>query len=370
MTKIFSIIIIGLCHISAFGQYNFTIEISSHTLSGKKIYLNIFNNHNYIPTQIDSFLFKNGHITINGQVNQPSNFAGFYILDKKYVTTHFVIDSGKNNISLELPDGQSKALKIKSDSKGDHIFDEIEKISMDKIDHYPKPTRVNGYLKIPEDLMEEIIQAQLNRLEAYPTDFGSLIYLYHISRMNDRPDDAKKVLATLATFSDNLRTSTLGKQLYTEETDLINNKIASGAGNKALIFDVRDINNLPFSNSFLMGQNYMIVFSATWCGPCQQQLPKLKKLYQTYKQKGLKVIYFNNDNNVARWKEHVSVNKLDWINVSERLRPSESKIQKSFGVYSIPTCLIVNKDGLIIYNSDQIDPGIDHIENYLKKILD
>lgn len=100
-----------------------------------------------------------------------------------------------------------------------------------------------------------------------------------------------------------------------------------------------------------------------------EKLPKLKELYRTYKKKGLKVIYFNNDDNVTRWKEHVLVNKLDWINVSERLKPSASKIQKSFGVYAIPTCLIVNKEGVIVYNSDETDPGLDHIESYIKRAI-
>lgn len=79
------------------------------------------------------------------------------------------------------------------------------------IDHYPKPTRVNGYLNIPAELMEQIVQAQLKALEAYPTDFVSLIYLYHISRGTDKPDNAKNVLATLATFNDNIRSSEVGK---------------------------------------------------------------------------------------------------------------------------------------------------------------
>lgn len=370
MKKLLLALFIGLCYISAFGQYNFTLEISSRTLSGKKIHLNIFNNRNYIPIQLDSFLFKSDHLTITGQVSQPSNFASFFVLDKGQSTsTLFVLDSGKNNISLELPDGRSKFLTLKSDARGNHIYEEMNKIP-DEIDNYSKPIRTaDGRLNMTDELMEEITKRALKGLQTYPTDFGSLLYLYHISRWTARPDNAKEVLATLATFSDNLRNSALGKQLYTEETDLINNKNVSSPGNQVPIFNVRDINNLPFSNSSLKGQNYMIVFSATWCGPCQLELPKLKKLYQAYKKKGLKVIYFNNDDDVARWKKHVTENKLSWINVSERLKPSKSKIQESFGVYDIPTCLIINKEGVIVYNSDKTDPGMDHIESYIKRVI-
>lgn len=157
--------------------------------------------------------------------------------------------------------------------------------------------------------------------------------------------------------------------MFTEAADLIRNKIAASAGNEVKTFTISDLNNNQFTNSSLKGEPYIIVFSATWCGPCQLQLPKLKSLYDAYKGKGLKVIYFNDDNDVTRWKEHVSKNELTWINVSEKLKPSISKIPKSFGVYSIPTCLVINKQGTIIYNSDQNDPGIKEIESYIKEVI-
>ena len=96
----------------------------------------------------------------------------------------------------------------------------------------------------------------------------------------------------------------------------------------------------------------------------------LKALYQKYKGKGLKVIYFNNDDDVERWKKHVLVNKLDWINVSERLKPAMSKIQRSFGVYAVPTCLLVDKKGIIVYNSDQNDAALKQLESHIKKTID
>ena len=359
-----------MCYISAFSQYKFTIEIKTQTLSNSKIYLNIFNNQNFFSITRDSFLIENGHHIISGQVKQPSNFAALVVSYKgKDIEANFVLDSGKNNVSLELPNGEFKSLTLHSDARGYHIFNELNNLFLETATRYKEHTRVNGYLKIPGELNDQIKRVQLKRLETYPNDFASLIYLYRISRTDAIPNSAKNNLATLAKFSDDLRNSELGKQLYTEETNLINNKIAASAGNEVLTFKIRDINNRLFSNSSLKGQPYIIVFSATWCGPCQLQLPKLKKLYQIYKQKGLKVIYFNDDDNVIRWQEHVSKNKLTWINVSEKLKPSVSKIPKSFGVYAIPTCLIVNKKGIIVYNSDQSDPDINHIENYIKKVI-
>jgi len=370
MKRLFLSFLIGMSYVSTFSQYKFTLEIETKTLSNAKGALNIFNNQNFIPLGKDSFVLVDGHATINGQVKQPSNFAALVVSYKgKNIATNFVIDSGKNNISIEVPDGEFKFLTLNSDARGCIIYNELSNIFVEAVANYPKPAGFKGYFERPLELDEQIKRDQLKRLEAYPNDYGSLLYLYGISRLDAMPSSAKVNLATLAKFSEDIRNTPLGKQLYEEETSLINNKIVAGAGKEVPIFKVPDIKNNLFSNSSLKGQPYIIVFSATWCGPCQKQLPKLKKLYQIYKQKGLKVIYFNDDDNVVRWKEHVSKNKLTWINVSEKLKPSVSKISKSFGVYAIPTCLVVDKRGMIVYNSDESDTGISRIESYIKKVI-
>lgn len=193
--------------------------------------------------------------------------------------------------------------------------------------------------------------------------------MYRISRSDAEPAYSKNNLTTFAKFSDEIRNSEAGKQLYEENTALINNKAATREGNEVKVFTITDINNKSFSNTFLKGKPYMIVFSAMWCGPCQDQLPMLKNLYDKYKQNGLKVIYFNDDDDTKRWKDHVSKNKLTWINVSEKLKANKSKIPKSFGVYAIPTCLVIDRKGTIVYNSDQSDPSLIEIEQYIKQVV-
>jgi len=365
MKLLLTTILLCFC-ISGFSQYNFTIKANSTSLSGKKIYFELYNNHNFIPLRSDSLTFENGQIKIEGQLDQFSSFARFDTRDKersKYAT--FVIDSGDNNISLELPNETSKILTLKSDVKGNHISDELNDIFTRKAES----TKVNGYYKVTPALSTQIFNEQLKKLQEYPNDFGGILLLYRLGRMDYSLAFAKNILETLSAFSEPMRNSTLAKKLYDEKTQLINSVKSAKIGNQASEFKVKDVNNQMFSNSALKGQNYLIVFSATWCGPCQLQLPKLKEMYRKYKSKGLKVIYFNNDDDVVRWKKHVQSNKLDWINVSERLKPAVSKIQRSFGVYAVPTCLLVNKAGTIVYNSDEMDTELDQLESYLRKTI-
>jgi thiol-disulfide isomerase/thioredoxin len=356
------------CCISGFSQYNFTIKANSTSLSGKKIHFEIRNNKDFKPLRYDSLTFENGQLRIDGQLNDFSSAAIFYLKDKgKFMSASFVIDSGENNINLELPNETPKMLTLKSDVKGNHIFDEVNDIYTRRVK--AECTLVNGYYNPPITLIAEILNEQRKKLEEYPNDFGSVLYLYRLGRMDQSAEFAKNILETLSTFSEPMRNSALAKKLYNEKTQLIDSVKSAKIGNQAREFKVRTVNNQMFSNRELKGQNYLIVFSATWCGPCQLQLPMLKKMYNKYKNKGLKVIYFNNDDDVVRWKKHVQSNKLDWINVSECLKPAVSKIQKSFGVYAVPTCLLVNKAGTIVYNSDEMDTELDQLESYLIKTI-
>ncbi|RYE52778.1 MAG: redoxin domain-containing protein [Sphingobacteriales bacterium] len=122
-------------------------------------------------------------------------------------------------------------------------------------------------------------------------------------------------------------------------------------------------------NGFSKPSTFFSCLSATWCQPCQKQLPLLKGLYDRYKSSGLKVVYFNIDDDVVKWKAHVKKNQLSWINVSEKQKFSNSKIPKSFGVYAVPTCILVDTSGKITYNSDQEDAGLDQLEAAIKKTI-
>jgi len=366
MRKVVGILILGLLSVNTYSQYPFTINLNTKTLSGRMIYLNIMNNDDFIPVRRDSARIENGHHKFTGQIGQMSSIVEFSIKGSgRYNQIKSVIDSGQNNINIELVNEQYRTLQLTSDAKGSRIYEEMTNIFESKANSH----RVDGLYKLPTGLITGILWDQLKALRKYPDDYGSLLYLYNIGRTGYTVDIAKGILETFDLYSPALKNSALGKKLYQDKSDLISSTFGAKIGAPARIFNVNDIEDKPFTNASFEGQNYLIVFSATWCLPCQLQLPKLKEIYQDYKDKGLKVIYFNNDADVQRWKKHVATNNLTWVNVSERMKPAVSKIQKSFGVFAIPTCLLVNKDGMIVYNSDQMDTGLDQLDAYVKKVF-
>ena len=201
---------------------------------------------------------------------------------------------------------------------------------------------------------KEIIQEQFKLLTRYPNEPYSMFKLTELSLPLLKNGEKDLPMKTFNLLSQAQKQSELGKNFTHLVNSLTKSYQASKSGNPVPGFTVMTDKGKQFSNQALIGQPYVIAFSATWCLPCQEIQKKLLVLFHKYRIQGLKVIYFNLDNDTVKWKDHIKKNKLDWINASERTKMSNSKIAKMFNVQAIPFYLVIDKNGRIIYNPDEL----------------
>ena len=106
------------------------------------------------------------------------------------------------------------------------------------------------------------------------------------------------------------------------------------------------INGKSYKMSELRGKTVMLVFFATWCGPCMKELPQIQsEIWEEYKSDGFIVVALGRDHSMEEIKKFNVEKGFTFL-----LGPDpEHKIYNQFFQKYIPRNVVVNKEGKIIY---------------------
>jgi thiol-disulfide isomerase/thioredoxin len=116
----------------------------------------------------------------------------------------------------------------------------------------------------------------------------------------------------------------------------------------------KTLDDSDFQWESLRGKYVLIKFTATWCGPCQGEIPGMLKAYEKYHNKGLEIVsvyvWQHESDPVETVKKHVQEKQLPWIIISEELskRVGHPTYRDFYGVRGVPTMVLVDKEGKII----------------------
>ncbi|MFY0672984.1 MAG: redoxin domain-containing protein [Bacteroidia bacterium] len=127
-------------------------------------------------------------------------------------------------------------------------------------------------------------------------------------------------------------------------------------GNMAKDMVMLDITGVPRSLHGIDADYTIVYFYSATCGHCKKVTPKVKKIYDEYKDKGVKVFAVNTDYKEVKnddgkvidlveskeYKDYVKENELDWINVADPRH--ETKFRDHYNIYSTPVIYLVDKN--------------------------
>ncbi len=142
-------------------------------------------------------------------------------------------------------------------------------------------------------------------------------------------------------------------------------KTASTGRNPAPDFTLQDANGNSVKLSDAQGKVVLLNFWATWCGPCQLEIPWFIAFQQEYKSKGLEVIGVAMDE--EGWKvikPYVNEHKMNYRVVLG----NDSVTQLYGGVDSLPTTFIIDRSGKIAYVHVGL-AGRDEYRNEIQTLL-
>jgi peroxiredoxin len=116
---------------------------------------------------------------------------------------------------------------------------------------------------------------------------------------------------------------------------------------KAPDFTLKDLDGKEVKLSDYKGKTVMLVFSATWCPHCREEIPHLKEVYSRYQ--GQDFILLNIDIQESREKvsSFAAKNELPY----RVLLDENGGVAMSYEVGGVPNIVVINKDGLIVCKS-------------------
>lgn len=89
----------------------------------------------------------------------------------------------------------------------------------------------------------------------------------------------------------------------------------------------------------------LLVFWASWCPHCMNELPHIKEFYKDFRKKGGEIIAVALD--LERAPYEAAIKGTDWINYSD-LKKWQSPVVKDFGITGTPTMILLDKDNKVI----------------------
>lgn len=139
-------------------------------------------------------------------------------------------------------------------------------------------------------------------------------------------------------------------------------------GDEAPDFTLSDLNGSDVRLSDLRGKVVLIEFWATWCPPCRESIPAMNEIYKRYNEKGLVILGISVDKG-----QNVAEDIRAFVKEYSILYPvliDSKNINNLYGVYSIPTTFLIDKDGKVILKNIGFSPELeDKLSKEIERLL-
>lgn len=96
----------------------------------------------------------------------------------------------------------------------------------------------------------------------------------------------------------------------------------------------------------------LVDFWASWCGPCRQELPHVKALYERLKARGFEVVGVNLDRDKEALAKYLQENALPWANL---VGEDASQLATKYGIRGIPAMILIDRSGKVVATGNKVE---------------
>ncbi|MBD3178111.1 MAG: redoxin domain-containing protein [Candidatus Latescibacteria bacterium] len=140
------------------------------------------------------------------------------------------------------------------------------------------------------------------------------------------------------------------KQAVRKDLSMLETMKKLTPGSPAISFP-EETENLSGENMSIedyQGSVVLIDFWATWCKPCRQEMPHVKKVYEQYRDDGFVIIGVSLDRTREKLVSYIEDNDIEWPQIYDG---PGGRIATSYAVSAIPSTFLLNREGEIVHRN-------------------
>ena len=140
-------------------------------------------------------------------------------------------------------------------------------------------------------------------------------------------------------------------------------------GKVAPDIEAEDLDGNKFKLSDSQGQVRVVVFWASWCGPCMAMVPQERKLVARMKDRPFVLIGVNGDEDRAKGKEVAVKNKMVWRSFWNGSKGAAGQLARDWNVTGWPTIYVIDDRGVIRFKGlhrEELDDAVDRLVGELE----
>ena len=296
-----------------------------------------------------------GKMTVQGnqfEYHGMADSAMFCRVDVGEYFGNFIIEEGTVNVGMAsstnlyaspsgTPLNDAYAESVQLDKKVGAVIDSIrQSIIQGKMDRETRIKRKNEF-----DANLQNILTELEKKTIKP---------FILKHANDEAGTAvvRSYLSTpevLDDFYPLLGPWILSRKAIQEQIAQINQSRKMAPGSPFIDFEGKDMdgNKVMLSDYVGKGKYVIVDFSASWCGPCKEEMPNLANVYNTHKNDNFDMVTVMVWDNPKASKKMLEEFKVNWKSIIDvGMKPMEL-----YGISGIPRIILFAPDGSIVHNN-------------------
>lgn len=205
------------------------------------------------------------------------------------------------------------------------------------------------------DKLEAVHSVLQESIGTYPKNAAALFLDGKVLAQLGRMDEARAEFTQCISCVNPNDPGKLRAEHFAEDPELSLHKMAPP-------IVVTALDGSKFNLDAMGGRVVLIDFWATWCGPCNVELPHIKQIAKEFAGQPLVIISVSWDADEAKWKDFIAKHDMTWV----QYRDADHKLSEEFGVQAIPHYFTIDSDGVL--TAEMLGEGSD-VEGKLKKLL-